>query len=564
MPLQIRRGLETQRITVSTPLADGELLWISDRKKLFIGDGVTAMSQLSPVTNFTAIDSQNATAALFSHQDHTGISFSYNSETGKITAIVTPSGTNGVFDTISANRISGSLYSADGSTQFINGLTGEVTADTNGVHYGSVYTANKTTKLIDGSTGEITADTNGIHYGTVIGNLKSNNGITFFDSTGSGELIGNLSGNATSATRVNTVYNTTYAGDPTQADFFITYVNSQAGLQTPQTHIALKFNQYTNTLTVDNITANLTGNVFGNTIGYHDGDMKGSVFAADSSVIVDGVDFKLLAPLHANVIGTSGTILVNASTGYIAGNNISSTSSNTSNLTVGTDTNAGSTGLIRAFNSTGTFVNLYATTGNTNPSLTFNTAGGTPESLDAAVANDLLGRIAFNGYNGNNYVNAVAINCYANDNVTNSGIPGRFQVTTTADNGATSHILSFDSTGTLIVNLLSSTLQGNVIAIDESIIINADEKTITGTLTGDVKGSVFADDSTMLVDGTNGVLRGHLEGTAAGVSVYDDATARDAAIPTPTIGMMVVVLNSGTPKLQVNLDGTTSGWTDLN
>jgi hypothetical protein len=55
-----------------------------------------------------------------------------------------------------------------------------------------------------------------------------------------------------------------------------------------------------------------------------------------------------------------------------------------------------------------------------------------------------------------------------------------------------------------------------------------------------------------------------LEGTAAGVAVYADATARDAAIPSPVIGMMVVVLNSGTPKLQVNLDGTLLGWTDLN
>lgn len=559
MPLQIRRGLESQRVTMTTPLADGEMLWTTDLKKIFIGDGVTNASQLSPVINFNAEDAQDAAAALFTHNDHTGISFTYNDSTNKIVAVVSASGTS-TFETVTATKIIGSLYAADGTTKLIDTTTGEVSTNTLGTHYGAVYTTNKSTKIIDGATGDITANTTGSHFGSVTGDLKSANGTVFFNSAGAGQLIGDLSGTASGATHVTTVGNTTYVGDPLLADYFITYVNAASGSQAPQTHTALKFNQYTHTLTVDNVTANLTGNVTGNITGYHTGDMKGSVFADDSSVIVDGVGFKLLAPLHANVVGTSGTILVNATTGYITGNNVSSTTANISNLTVGTDTNAGSTGVITAFNSTGTFANLYATSGNTNPSLTFNTAGGTPESLDVTVASDLLGRINFNGYNGSDYANAVTISCSANGDLVNNGIPGRFEVTTTSNNGVTNYTLSFDSTGTLIVNLVSSTLQGNVIASDESIIIDADSKTITGTLTGDVKGSVFADDSTMLVDGTNAVLRGHLAGTAAGVSVYADATERDAAIPSPVTGMMVVVLNNGTPKLQVYF----TSWTDLN
>lgn len=38
------------------------------------------------------------------------------------------------------------------------------------------------------------------------------------------------------------------------------------------------------------ITGNLTGNVIGNTIGYHTGDVTGSVFADDSTVLVDAVN----------------------------------------------------------------------------------------------------------------------------------------------------------------------------------------------------------------------------------------------------------------------------------
>ena len=563
MPLQIRRGLEAQRVALTTPLADGELLWTTDLKRIFIGDGVTAASQLSPVINFNAEDAQDAAAELFTHTDHTGITFTYNDSTNKIVAVVSASGTS-TFESITATKIIGSLYAADGTTKLIDTTTGEVSTNSLGTHYGAVYTTNKSTKIIDGNTGDVTANTTGSHFGSVTGDLKSSNGTVFFNASGAGQLIGNLSGTATSSTQITTVGNTSYVGDPLLADYFITYVNSASGSQAPQTHSSLKFNQYTHTLTVDNVTANLTGNVSGNTTGYHTGDTKGSVFADDSSVIVDSVGFKVLAPLHANVISNTGDILVNVSTGYISGTNVAASTINAANLTVGIDTNAGSAGVITAFNSTGTFANLYATSGNTNPALTFNTAGGTPESLDVTVASDLLGQLVFNGYNGSDYTNAVTISCSANDNVTNNGIPGRFEVKTTASNGLTNYTLTFDSTGTLLVNLVSSTLQGNVIASDESVIIDAETKTIAGTLTGDVKGSVFADDSTMLVDGTNGVLRGHLEGTAAGVSVYTDATARDAAIPTPSIGMMVVVLNSGTPKLQVNFDGTTSGWTDLN
>jgi hypothetical protein len=561
MPLQIRRGLEAQRVALTTPLADGELLWTTDLKRIFIGDGVTAASQLSPVINFNAEDAQDAAAALFTHTDHTGITFTYDDANDKIIAVVSASGTSS-FDTVTATKIIGSLYAADGTTKLIDTTTGEVTTNTSGTHFGAVYTTNKSTKIIDGSTGEITANTTGSHFGSVTGDLKASNGTVFFNASGAGQLIGNLSGTATSAAQITTVGNTSYVGDPLLADYFITYVNAASGSQAPQTHTALKFNQYNHTLTVDNVVANLTGSVTGNTTGYHSGDTKGSVFADDSSVIVDGIGFKLLAPLHANVVSDAGTILVNAASGYISGTNVSATSLHANQATIGTDTN--SVGSLSAFNSIGTFANLYATTTNTNPSLTYNMAGGTNNAPETVTASDLLGTLVFNGYNGNDYVPAVTISCTANDDVTNNGIPGRFEVKTTGSNGLTSNILAFDSTGTLIVGRVASELQGFVIASDESVIIDSDTKTITGTLVGDVKGSVFADDSTILVDGVNGVLKGHLEGTAAGVSVYADATTRDAAIPEPVVGMMVVVLNSGTPKLQVNLTGTLVGWTDLN
>lgn len=46
------------------------------------------------------------------------------------------------------------------------------------------------------------------------------------------------------------------------------------------------------------------------------------------------------------------------------------------------------------------------------------------------------------------------------------------------------------------------------------------------------------------------------------VKSYTDAIARDAAIPTPTAGM--IIFNTGTGKFQGNVDGTVGGWQDLN
>jgi hypothetical protein len=65
--------------------------------------------------------------------------------------------------------------------------------------------------------------------------------------------------------------------------------------------------------------------------------------------------------------------------------------------------------------------------------------------------------------------------------------------------------------------------------------------------------------------GSNGTVAvtGTLSSSVAlATGVYADSTARDSAIPTPTIGMIVFV--SGTGKFQGNTDGTTSGWIDLN
>lgn len=58
---------------------------------------------------------------------------------------------------------------------------------------------------------------------------------------------------------------------------------------------------------IGNVTGNLTGNVIGNTIGTHDGDVTGSIFADDSTMLVDGVSGKIVGDIETARLRTSET-----------------------------------------------------------------------------------------------------------------------------------------------------------------------------------------------------------------------------------------------------------------
>lgn len=82
------------------------------------------------------------------------------------------------------------------------------------------------------------------------------------------------------------------------------------------------------TLHVNDVSAT---NVTGNTFGYHTGDMEGSVFADNSTMLVDGVAGRIVGPVYSNVNGnvigdvvsatTSGVVLdTSASVAVFTGN----------------------------------------------------------------------------------------------------------------------------------------------------------------------------------------------------------------------------------------------------
>lgn len=94
---------------------------------------------------------------------------------------------------------------------------------------------------------------------------------------------------------------------------------------------------------------------------------------------------------------------------------------------------------------------------------------------------------------------------------------------------------------------------------------------IRSVVTGAISEGIVPGDLTIsLADGT-GTLVDKAKVTAKGLSVlngalklpvYADATARDAALTTPEAGMLVF-LTAGA-KIQINTNGTTGGWANLN
>ncbi len=143
-------------------------------------------------------------------------------------------------------------------------------------------------------------------------------------------------------------------------------------------------------------TGNVVGNLTGTTTGYHIGDIKGSVFGDDSSKIIDGVENRVFA---ASVSATT-----------VTSNNIQ-----TSKITI-------SNNLIQALgndiislesNSTASTVNVKGTTDGTlsanNAAFVVQGSKGTITAPLNTVANDYIGGLKIEGYNGGNYRSVASV-----------------------------------------------------------------------------------------------------------------------------------------------------------
>lgn len=87
MAFKIRRGTNAERLAY-TP-AIGEPIWTTDTKKLWIGDGITAGGVAVDAESYLNDEYlQDLTAAMFTAGGHSGVSFTYDDNTGRVIATV--------------------------------------------------------------------------------------------------------------------------------------------------------------------------------------------------------------------------------------------------------------------------------------------------------------------------------------------------------------------------------------------------------------------------------------------------------------------------------------------
>ena len=156
MPLQIRRGTEAERQALASTPQSGELIYVTDTKQLYVGDGINLLSDLTPITGYTDENAVDALASVLTTSAHSGISFVYNDVANTLVATVS-------YGALQQNlNLNNFDITGNGNITITGNLTinGLLTAD----YRGSIF-SDSSTLLVNAVDSKIELD------GTVKGNI---------------------------------------------------------------------------------------------------------------------------------------------------------------------------------------------------------------------------------------------------------------------------------------------------------------------------------------------------------------------------------------------------------
>jgi len=281
MALRLRRGLDLDRVGVI--FAEGELVYATDTKRLHIGDGATAGG--IPVGDLLG-DTSPQLGATLDLNTHSIVGLGTISIDGNI------SSTGG----IQANTIEGNFkgtFSADDSTILIDGVNNKLVLSNNELNdFGNVNLANEQLRqflkwsgtqwqnsyitledLVDVVTG------GGVQVGQVL-KYDGANWVPSEDTTASGNIIGDLKGSV-------------FGDDSTVlVDSVNGFINLSRNMLSDLHDIATDQPTNNQVLAWNGVRWSPTdlGNI---QLSYLTGDVKGSVFGDDSTVLVDSVNLRI-------------------------------------------------------------------------------------------------------------------------------------------------------------------------------------------------------------------------------------------------------------------------------
>ena len=221
-----------------------------------------------------------------------------------------------------------------------------------------------------------------------------------------------------------------------------------------------------------NVTGNLTGNVTGNVNGNVDGDLEGSVFADDSTAIVDGIQKRI----KADVYSTAGTLLLstNPATNVMSNgdvvitDNVITLLNSLDKVQFGTNTSALGVGLaIKSPVIANKAIQMNALTDGLNSnSFEIEVSRGTLSVPTIVQPGDSIFGIVARAHDGTAYRFSSAltfdIETDTNHPVGPGTTPGMVGFATSPDGGTTINNLVFDSFGQLGVGVIAPTAKLSV------------------------------------------------------------------------------------------------------
>ena len=456
MALQIRRGTDTQRQALSgpnTPIA-GELLYSTDNKKLYIGDGTTTGGTSIGYFGSVEVSGQNTIRSTGTNEALTivagaNISLITDSNTGTLTIAAAPQElTNGslrLFQNNITSLNSNEDINIDPAGSGKVNVTGNLTATT--------LTGNLTGNVSGNVTGNVTGNA-----GTVTNGIYTTDTATVTNTMLSGSIANNKLANSSLTVGTTEI---SLGGSSTIIDGLTSLTSSVVFAEEfNNQRINIKDNIITTFNSNDNIEINLSG--------------TGQVVVR-TSIITDGIGLNL-NPANSGMLISSSM-----------GNRSIFASYHTTNNSSLSTTFVPDTGLLTGF---GTSV--------VGAPFTFIRGRGTPLSPTSLQSGDEINVFDFVGVDPVSTSTSAKMKVIVDSAVSTGIIPSRFEFLTTNSSGVQAARLSVSS------NVVTSTVP--------------------------VK-----------------------------LAVYADATARDAAVTSPTAGMMIFL--TATTKFQ---GYTGSAWVDLN
>jgi hypothetical protein len=254
-----------------------------------------------------------------------------------------------------------------------------------------------------------------------------------------------------------------------------------------------------------NVTGNVTGNLTGNVDGNVTGDLVGSVFADDSTTVIDAIQKKIFGSIYSPNNGNL-YLSTNPSNNYLTNgdvvitDNVVTLLNGLDTIQLGTNTSALGVGLrIKSPVISNKAIETNSLTdGNNADSFEIQVSRGTLNVPTQVQQGDPLFTIVANGYDGSAYRFSSAMFATVETQTANpvspGAVPGIIGFVTSDDGGATTKNLVFNSFGELGVNLTTPTA---------TLDVNGDAK-----FSGPVRLAIVADDTARTALGT--ALQGQL------------------------------------------------------